>query len=245
MLLPARRTLRILARLTDGTNTAFRDFTGNYVQSNFQFTSDGSGGTLIYDPPTASASEPSVLSSATADGAEGSFSFADSYPSDALSASFTPDGANYLGDFSLNHATVSDGNATVTWEFDFSNEQVTLAPNQTLTQSSNVSVADAQNPAQNLNQTVSVTVGGAGSDNFVFPPGIGADTLTNFKPTQDIIELDHFANVQNVQELESLITTDAHGDAVINLGHNDLITLNGVTDTQLQQVIQVGHVLIH
>jgi len=55
----------------------------------------------------------------------------------------------------------------------------------------------------------------------------------------------NFAAAQNVQELAALVTSDVHGDAVINLGHNDSITLPGVTDTQLQQVIQAGHVLLH
>ena len=92
---------------------------------------------------------------------------------------------------------------------------------------------------------MSVTIGGPGNDNFVFAPGIGADTITNFNVQQDTLSLDHFANVQTVQELQALISTDAHGDAVINLGHNDSVTLAGVTDTQLQQVIHAGHVLLH
>ena len=79
----------------------------------------------------------------------------------------------------------------------------------------------------------------------MFAPGIGADTITNFNPQQDTIELDHFANAQTVQELQSLITTDAHGDAVINLGNHDSITLPGTTAAQLLQVIQAGHVLLH
>jgi Ca2+-binding RTX toxin-like protein len=125
------------------------------------------------------------------------------------------------------------------------NDQIDLAPGQTLTQSYAVSVADAQNPAVNLNQTVSVTIGGPGNDNFVFAPGIGEDTITNFNPQQDTIELDHFANAQTVQELQALITTDVHGDAVINLGHNDSITLANVTTPQLLQAIQASHVLLH
>ena len=94
-------------------------------------------------------------------------------------------------------------------------------------------------------QTVSVTIGGPGNDNFVFAPGLGADTITNFNAQQDTLELDHFANVQTAQELQALISTDAHGDAVINLGHNDSVTLAGVTDAQLQHIIQAGHVLLH
>ena len=83
-----------------------------------------------------------------------------------------------------------------------------------------------------------MTVGGPGDDNFVFAPGIGAPTVTNFNPQHDTIELDHFGNAQTVQELEALITTDVHGDAVINLGHNDSITLAGVTASYLQAHVE-------
>jgi hypothetical protein len=48
-----------------------------------------------------------------------------------------------------------------------------------------------------------------------------------------------------VQELESLITTDAHGYAQIDLGHHDSITFVNTTTTQLQQAIQTGHILLH
>ena len=37
--------------VTDGTNTAELDFNGSYVLANFKFASDGSGGTIVYDPP--------------------------------------------------------------------------------------------------------------------------------------------------------------------------------------------------
>jgi hypothetical protein len=79
----------------------------------------------------------------------------------------------------------------------------------------------------------------------VFQPGIGADSIVNFNAQQDTIELDHFTDAQTIQQLEALITTDTHGDAVINLGHNDSITLPGTSTTELQQLIQTGHVLLH
>jgi hypothetical protein len=69
--------------------------------------------------------------------------------------------------------------------------------------------------------------------------------VTNFNSQQDTIELDHFTNAQTAQELQSLVTTDVHGDAVIHFGHNDSITIAGETPTQLQQLIQAGHVLLH
>jgi hypothetical protein len=84
----------------------------------------------------------------------------------------------------------------------------------------------------------SVSVGGPGNDSFVFHPGIGADTIFNFNPQADTFELDHFANVQNIQQLAALITTDVHGDAVIELGHSDSITIPGVTASYLQAHLQ-------
>ena len=103
---------------------------------------------------------------------------------------------------------------------------------------------DGHQPGSEVNQNTSVAIGGDG-DHFVFTPGLGAETVTNFNAQQDTIELDHFTNAQTVQELQSLITTNAHGDAVIDLGHHDSVTLAGVTTPELQQVIQAGHVLLH
>ena len=37
--------------VTDGTDSAALHFTGNYVAANFSFTTDGDGGTIVYDPP--------------------------------------------------------------------------------------------------------------------------------------------------------------------------------------------------
>jgi VCBS repeat-containing protein len=175
----------------------------------------------------------------------GNINFAAPNPADSLTASVTPQGSDYVGTFTLDPLTKSNGTASLGFHFDLGNDQINLAPGQTLTQSYGVTVADAQNPAMNVNQTVSVTVGGPDGDNFVFKPGIGLDTIVNFDPTHDTIELDHFANAQTVQQLESLITSDAHGDAVIALGHHDSITVANVTAAQVQQLAQSGHVLMH
>jgi hypothetical protein len=168
----------------------------------------------------------------------GNIAVADSNPADTVSASFTPEGANYAGTFSLDPVTESNGVASVGFEFNLGNDQINLAPEQTLTQSYAVAVTDPQNPAVNVNQTVSVSIGGPGNDNFVFAPGVGADTIVNFNPQADTIELDHFANIQNIQQLASQISTDVHGDAVIELGHNDSITIPGTTASYLQAHLQ-------
>jgi hypothetical protein len=90
-------------------------------------------------------------------------------------------------------------------------------------------------PATSGNTPTSVEVG---NDTFVFNPGFGADTILNFNQQSDSIELDHFANIQSIQQLTSLIATNAHGDAVIELGHSDSITLPGMTPSYLQAHLQ-------
>ena len=90
-------------------------------------------------------------------------------------------------------------------------------------------------PATN---TAGPSVGGPGNDAFVFHPGMGAETVDNFNAHSDTIELDNFANIQNVEQLAALITADPHGDAVIALGHNDSIALPGVTPSYLQAHLQ-------
>jgi hypothetical protein len=84
----------------------------------------------------------------------------------------------------------------------------------------------------------SVSIGGPGHDTFVFHPKMGTETLSNFNPQNDTIELGHFANVQSVQHLSSLITTDPHGEAFIDLAHSDGIAIPGVTATYLQAHLQ-------
>jgi len=62
-----------------------------------------------------------------------------------------------------------------------------------------------------------VMTGGNGPDTFVFAPGLGKDTITDFNPNNDIIQLDHglvadFASLQShVQQVgqDTVITLDA------------------------------------
>jgi hypothetical protein len=232
-----------LLTVTDGNNTA--TITLDNFNATLDFASDGNGGTLITDPPASDSSPESADSHLTTSSVSGALTFAATDTTDLPAASFSPENADDVGSFFLDPAHVSANIVSIGYEFDFSSDQIEPAPGKTLTQSFNVSLADAQNPAATQSQTVSVTIGGAGNDNFVFTPGVGADTVVNFNPQQDTIELDHFAKVQTIQELQSLITTDAHGDAVINLGHADSITVAGVTEAQLQQIVQSGHVLLH
>ena len=92
--------------------------------------------------------------------------------------------------------------------------------------------------ATSVSTSPSVSIGGAGNDNFAFHPGEGSQTVNNFNPQHDTIELDQFANIHNVQELAAAITPDVHGNAVLELGHGDSIAIPGVSATFLQQNLQ-------
>lgn len=59
--------------------------------------------------------------------------------------------------------------------------------------------------------------------------------LNSSRPTAS--ELDGFAGIQNLQQLASNTTSDAHGDAVIELGHQDSIAIEGWTGRQLQSYL--------
>jgi Legume lectin domain/FecR protein len=103
----------------------------------------------------------------------------------------------------------------------------------------NAAVPNPQNSAQTMTGATLVLVGGPGNDNFVFQPGsCGAGASINSNPQSDTIELDHFANLQNAQQLAALITPDSHGDAPIDLGHSDGIALGGVTSGCLHAQLQ-------
>jgi hypothetical protein len=115
-----------------------------------------------------------------------------------------PDGSNEPGGFSLGRVTESNGTASV--EFDFKSAAKTgLSSGQTSTQSYTVSIADSQNPAVAMNQTLSFSAGGPGNDNFVVEPGIGADAIVKFDARHDTVELDNFTGAQAVQQLHCLI----------------------------------------
>ena len=51
--------------MTDGTNSANLNFNGSYTLASFHFTTDGSGGTILYDPPIVSDTDMSAARNST------------------------------------------------------------------------------------------------------------------------------------------------------------------------------------
>jgi hypothetical protein len=61
--------------VTDGTNTAHLSFSGSYVLGNFKFADDGSGGTIVYDPPVPNAPAAGTSASVSTDHGNDAFVF--------------------------------------------------------------------------------------------------------------------------------------------------------------------------
>jgi len=80
--------------------------------------------------------------------------------------------------------------------------------------------------------------GGSGADKFVFAHGTGQDTIGDFVTGTDKIDLTAigFASYQDVINA----THDVAGNAVIDLGNGDQLTLTGVTTAQLHSGDFIG-----
>lgn len=80
--------------------------------------------------------------------------------------------------------------------------------------------------------------GGAGADKFVFAHGTGQDSIGDFVTGTDKIDLTAigFASYQDVINA----THDVGGNAVIDLGNGDQVTLTGVTTAQLHSGDFIG-----
>ena len=198
---------------------------GNYETSTFTVSSDGHDGTLVIDPMATQAL------------VDGTFLFNESGSGEAYSISVAAQnaGAGYVGSFTVDATNASNGQESVGWQFNFDPGSLT----QAITQTYEVTLAgpQASSASNAATQSVSVTVGGAGADTFVFKPGFGADVVAN-ATSADIIELDGFSSVTSVSELQTLLSEAQAGqpqslfqaangghDTVINLGNHDSITL--------------------
>jgi Ca2+-binding RTX toxin-like protein len=73
--------------------------------------------------------------------------------------------------------------------------------------------------------------GGRGSDTFVQNFGEqGADTITDFNPSQDTIDLQGFGGIQNISRVT---ITEVDGGTVIGAGSGNTLLIEGVTPDQL------------
>lgn len=79
----------------------------------------------------------------------------------------------------------------------------------------------------------STMTGGGQSDTFVFGPTFGRDTIQDFQPGYDVIQVDH-SLFGNVKAIMANTHDDGQGNTVVTYDATDTITLHGVTKAQLQ-----------
>src|SRR5262249_41126702 len=65
--------------------------------------------------------------------------------------------------------------------------------------------------------------GSSGKDQFVFAQPIGHDTIYKFNPGEDQIDLIGYAGFSNFDDVQSHLTADANGNAVITLADGQTI----------------------
>ena len=75
--------------------------------------------------------------------------------------------------------------------------------------------------------------GGAEADTFVFSNSAGLDTIYKFDVAEDTVDLVGYAGLASFADLASHLSEDANGNAVITLGADQSITLDGVHASDL------------
>jgi hypothetical protein len=91
----------------------------------------------------------------------------------------------------------------------------------------------ATDPTQAASTPTAWTGTSAGGT-FVFAANFGNETITNFHPDTDVIEIDHTV-FADIQALLAATHDDGNGNAVITADAHDSITLKNVTVAQLVQ----------
>lgn len=75
--------------------------------------------------------------------------------------------------------------------------------------------------------------GGGGSDTFVFSPGYGVDTVTDFTHGTDLIDIRGYSAIKSFSQLMSYAVQTTSGDTVFGFGVGDSLVLKGVNKATL------------
>jgi VCBS repeat-containing protein len=153
----------------------------------------------------------------------------------------TPAQNNYIGTLS----TTTDS-GSVDWHFTASNNDLNNHAGETL------SYLVQDQTAPSASQQLTVSIGGPGQDQFQFSASTGVHALVNFSTQTD--EADHYigdtvdlhnfidgqSNNLTISDVLADLTTDSHGNAVINLGSGDSVVFAHVSQNVIQAQIEAG-----
>ena len=195
-------------------------------------------GVDVFEVRSGSVSAPATVS--------GAIEFSDADASDTFGATVLAGGDNYIGTFILDDVTEADGGGSAAWRFSLTGTQTDdILSNGAATQSYNVTIADSHNAS--VVQKVSISFGSNADDtfNFNFATHLGADTILNFDTSEDTIVLEGYGAINDMEDLLAALGSNGvdadHGDAVINLGNGDSITVAGVTQSYMAQHLDLVH----
>jgi len=76
--------------------------------------------------------------------------------------------------------------------------------------------------------------GGGGADDFVFDPGFGRDTITDFRNNMDELYLDDalWTGSLSAQTVIDTYASSANGNTVLDFGNGNIIVIEGITNAQ-------------
>ena len=123
--------------------------------------------------------------------ADGTISFSDAEAGDTHVASFTPQGGDYVGTFSLDPVTEVPGSGSVGWHFTVDNSDIQfLSQGQSLNQTYGVLVTDSHGAS--TQQNVTVTINGTND-----APTANADTIVTDVDTNNAVSIPGWTLVRN------------------------------------------------
>jgi serralysin len=217
---------------------------GNYTTSSWIFDNDGSGGTIFHDPPAADAGATTISGSTTTDltqtvtaalttqdGTADQFTFQSDSQSGTLAGDSTlaasGQDAGTTDAATLDASAATDNQPTTTAAVDTGLASTAATTSQPATTDSAASGTQAGATTQ-----TATAAPGPNGDTFVFAANFGHETIANFHPDTDVIEIDHTV-FADFQALLAATHDDANGNAVIAANPNDTITVKNVTVAQL------------
>lgn len=205
-------TILSLGQVPAGVNHYSFDLVGDAALSStelqFSYADDATG--MILDSVNVNpATGPATESTA------GSLSFSDAEADDTHSASFLPNGSNYVGTFSLDPVSEAGGSGSVGWHFTVDNADIQfLAQGQTLTQDYFVTIAD--NNGGSTTQDVTVTLNGTNDA----PTAVSENVITDVGASATV-QIPNWALALNDTDPDSIdhlslgtITASSGGSAV-------------------------------
>src|SRR5262245_61627224 len=222
--------------ITDGTSTDAIKLVGNYtINTAWHFSGDGHGGTLLTDSlPSASADVAQTVTAALTgqDGTADQFTF--TLASDPTSVASVDPSATEVVTPDMASGTPSDHQPTApaTTFADAGLASTAATTSQPATTDS--ATSGTQTGATTQTATAAPEATGPNGDTFVFAANFGHETIANFHPDTDVIEIDHTV-FADFQALLAATHDDGSGNAVIAANPNDTITVKNVTVAQLVQ----------